>query len=194
MKKLAILALGTTVLATPVLAGNLQPVVVEPAPAAPAIIAPVTGDWTGGYVGGQLGYGDLNSDDFDDEDTDGGIYGLQAGYDYDFGQFVLGGELAVDGTSIETDSGAEIDSITRLGARAGADLGQTLVYGALGAAQASTDFGTDTGYYFGGGVEYMVTDSVSVGGEVLSHRFDDFDDTGADFDATTAAAKVNFRF
>ena len=34
----------------------------------------------------------------------------------------------------------------------------------------------------------------TVGGEVLQHRFSDFDGAGIDLDATTVTARVGFRF
>lgn len=195
--RLALSGILASVLAVPAFAGGLADPVVEPViDPVPVEVAPVTGDWTGGYVGAQLGYGDVS---VGDDDGDGAIYGLRAGYDYDFGNWVLGAGIGYDKTSIDLDAGAgEIDDIARLGFRAGADLGQTLIYGTAGLARASATVGgadlSDNGYYVGIGAEYMLNDSWTVGGELMTNQFDDFDDSGLDFDATTIAATVGFRF
>ena len=54
--------------------------------------------------------------------------------------------------------------------------------------------GSDTGFLYGLGVDYAVSDRWTVGGELLQNRFDDFDGTGTDLDATTLKAKVAMRF
>lgn len=57
------------------------------------------GDWTGFYAGGQLGYADI--DGTGAADGSGGTYGVHGGYNYDFGQFVLGGEVDYDKLDID---------------------------------------------------------------------------------------------
>ncbi|WP_343078760.1 outer membrane protein [Ostreiculturibacter nitratireducens] len=195
--RFALLSALAAPLAAPAMAGGLSEPVVEPAPApAPVVVAPVTGDWTGGYVGLRLGYGNV---DAGADEGDGVLYGLGAGYDYDFGSWVLGATLNYDASEIELDGGAgSIDSIARLGLRAGADLGNTLVYATAGAAYADGDIGgtsySDTGWYGGIGAEYMMGANWSLGGELLLHKFDDFDGSGVDVDATTVGLNANFRF
>ncbi len=39
-----------------------------------------------------------------------------------------------------------------------------------------------------------MTDQWALGGEVLTHRFSDYDSTGIDLDATTVSARVSFQF
>jgi outer membrane immunogenic protein len=39
-----------------------------------------------------------------------------------------------------------------------------------------------------------VTDTISLGGEVLYHEFDNFKDSGVDVDATTFQIRANYRF
>ncbi|WP_292287995.1 outer membrane beta-barrel protein [Marivita sp.] len=166
----------------------VEPVVIEPEA---ATSGPMGGDWTGGYGG--LSFGNLSVDADDLEDSEG-VYGLYGGYDYDFGQFVVGGELDYQtGEDIELGS-VEVDNILRAKVRGGYDLGRTLIYGTVGAAQLNADGGDDTGIVGGLGVEYKVTEQFSVGGEYLAHRFDDFDDTGVDIDADTVSLRGSFRF
>lgn len=124
-------------------AGGLAPPVetVAPTPIAPAPIMP-SSDWSGFYVGGQLGYGKVTTpliSGFDDDFT-GAIYGVHAGYMYDLGSIVLGAEIDYDLTSMELDypdpnvtAGgddftAKVDSIMRIKARVGYDAGQFLPY------------------------------------------------------------------
>lgn len=183
-------------LSAPVLAGGLT----EPLPEAPvaAPVAPVVvgTDWTGAYIGGQLGYGDVNATGLD---GDGVTYGLRGGYDWDFGNWVLGVGADYDWTDIDLGgAGDTLDSVARLKLRAGADLGRALVYGTAGAAHAKADVGgsslSDTGWFAGVGADYLITDQWTVGAEVLTHQFDDFDNSGVDVDATTASVNVGFRF
>ena len=180
--------------ATAATAGNLAEPVMEAAPAPMPAPMVMTNDWTGFYAGGSLGYAtaDEASDAFDES---GSTYGLHAGYDYDFGSFVMGGELEISGFDLE-DGGNEVDSVSRAKIRAGYDAGSFMPYVAAGVARL--DIGgldaDDTGSFYGLGVDYMYSDSIRVGGEVLKHEFDDFNDTGLDFDATTAAVRVSFQF
>lgn len=183
-------------------AGGLAEPVVTPAPApipAPAPVA-VGADWTGFYAGGQLGYGELDNDALDD-DTSGAVYGVHAGYLYDLGSVVLGGEIDYDATNIESDApgaGVELDSVARAKLIAGYDAGQFMPYIAAGVAQATTSGAVDgdgTGNFAGLGVSYSYSDQIRFGAEVLQHQFDDFDDVdGLDIDATTATARVSFQF
>lgn len=184
-------------LVVPVLAGGYAAPVVE-APVAAPVAAPVRtgGDWTGGYVGGQIGYGDASAGGID---GNGALYGVRGGYDWDFGQWVVGAGLDWDKTDIDLgNAGDNIDSIARLKLRAGYDLGRTLIYATAGAAHAKADLGgvsrSDNGWFAGIGADYALNDRWTLGGEVLHNQFDDFDNTGTDLDATTAAVTVGFRF
>lgn len=203
--------------------------VTAPAPDPQPQFAPVVvsqSDWTGGYVGASLGYGDVDAEIVEplDLDATGAIGGLFAGYQRDFGSFVLGAELDANLASFEVDvddldlgdlDGVDLsmDRLHRLKVRAGYDAGRALVYGVAGAAygnlNAEVDFGgveeaddsSDWGYVVGAGAEVLVTDRVSVGGEVLYHKFDDLvsaEDLGADegleAEVVTFQARVAYRF
>ena len=52
----------------------------------------------------------------------------------------------------------------------------------------------DTGYTVGLGVDYMVNNQVSVGGDVSHHRFNDIDGRGVNLGLTTVSASVNYHF
>lgn len=181
----------------------------EPAPEAtyvpPAAPAPAGYDWTGAYGGVTLEYGDVEFDGGLTGSGDGALYGVFAGYRYDFGNFTLGAELDLTAADIDISGPAvdgfngNIDTVHRLGIEGGFDAGPALIYGTGGVAQATAtaDSGaefSDNGYFYGVGVDYLVTDQIIVGAEVLQHEFDDFDGTGADVSATTFGINAAFRF
>jgi outer membrane immunogenic protein len=188
-----------TLVALPAFAGGpVEPVpepVIVPAPVEPVATG---GDWGGAYVGAQLGYADVDSNGAG-LDGDGAIGGVHGGYRYDFGQAVIGAELDYDlaNVDLETDD-SSLDNVARLKLMAGADLGRTLIYGTVGAAYAEAtvagDELSDDGYFAGIGANYAFSDRWTVGGELLTHKFDDFDDSGVDLDATTATLRASFNF
>jgi len=193
------LLLSTALAGTSVLAGSLADPVIEPAAEpvfAPAPVAFGT-DWTGAYGGLNLGYGDIDSNI--GVSGDDMTYGIHLGYDYDFGNFVLGGELEYDKADIDlaTAGGvvaASVDSVTRLKLRGGYDLGRTLIYATAGVARVDTTLGNENGEFIGLGLAYQVTDNFTLGGEVLEHRFDDINGSGVDADATTFNLRGSYRF
>lgn len=199
MKTIAAL-IATVALTAPAFAGGPIAVADEPVivPAAEPYVAPGL-DWTGGYVGAQLGYGDVDSNGAG-FDGNGWLGGVHAGYRWDLGNWVAGTELSWDKASIDLGgvAGDELDSVAALKLTAGREIGNSLVYGALGVAQADATVDgadlSDTGLVYGIGFDYAVNDRWTVGGEVLQHKFDDFDGTGEDFDATTVKAKVALQF
>ncbi|MCV2870560.1 porin family protein [Defluviimonas sp. WL0002] len=195
MRKLAYVALAASVAAAaPAFAGGLSEPVSEPV-IQPVVPMATGADWTGAYVTGRLGYGDVS----DPSDGNGMTYGIGGGYDWDLGDWVVGVAGNYDATDIDLDAtGDSVDSIARLGVRAGRDFGNTLVYATAGAARADATIGgadlSDNGWYAGIGMDYALTDRMTVGGEILTNRFNDFDGTGSDLRATTAAVNLGFRF
>jgi outer membrane immunogenic protein len=130
----------------------LAPVVAGAADTAPAPVyrgaPPILYDWTGFYVGAHIGGGWTGGDN-----SDGGFLGGgQAGFNYQVGQWVLGVEGQLSGTTIKESAsatffvpglvvgsaGAEVslDWISTLAARAGWAFDRWLVYGKLGGAWA----------------------------------------------------------
>lgn len=184
--------------------------VTAPADPAPAPIvpppAPVGYDWSGFYGGVQLEYGDVTADTAAGApagEGDGVLYGVFGGYRFDFGNVVVGGELDLNlaDISLQDPAGADIgslDTVHRLGAEVGYDAGPALLYGTAGLTQASATIGgadlQDSGYFFGAGVDYLVTDQIVLGAEVLQHEFEDFDSSGLDISATTFGISAAFRF
>ncbi|PJI91627.1 opacity protein-like surface antigen [Yoonia maricola] len=184
-------------------AGGISEPIAAPAPA-PVPVAPppidLGTDWTGFYAGGQLGFGRLDSGAIeDDDDPEGALYGVHAGYNYDFGSIVLGGEIDYDLTNIEIDTPeADVESVARAKLKLGYDAGAFMPYITAGAARVETtdDLDGDTdGAFAGLGVSYMMSDAIILGGEVLQHEFEDVaDNDGADVDATTLSLRASFKF
>ena len=196
MKHIA-LAAAFAALAAPALAGGLNAPAIEPAPLAPAPAPVVAGpDWSGFYAGGQLGFGDVDAGG--STTGDGLLGGVHAGYRFDFGGFVAGVEADYDAADIDLGGGAGLDDVLRLKLSGGVPVGAGLLYATAGAAQAGVDLGAtserDTGWFGGVGVAWPVGSNLTVGGEILQHEFDDFAGTGSDISATTATARVSFRF
>lgn len=202
MRTLAILGLG--LLSAPVAAFAGGPMT----PAAEAYVAPpmamtptrADGDWGGFYAGAQLGYGNITSNSAG-LDGNGAIGGIHAGYRFDMGRAVVGGELDYNLADIELGQGlfdTNLDSVTRLKVMAGIDMGRALIYLTGGAAYADATLGgvsaSDNGYFAGIGMDYQLTDQLNLGGELLGHRFENFDGTAVDLEAVTLQAKVAYRF
>ncbi len=179
MKTLMISAAATALMTTAAFAGGLNDPAPQPAPMAPApVMAPMTPsvDWTGGYVGGSFGTVTVQPDGFDD--IDGNAFGLFGGYNYDLGSVVLGGELDYSRATLDVEGDPEAD-ILRLKGRVGYDAGNFMPYFTAGYAELSSDdaevLDGESGYLYGLGADYRVTDSVTVGAELLQHDFEDID-------------------
>ena len=187
-------ALGATAIAAPAFAGSLTPVASEPVVNTPAPVAMSMGrDWTGGYAGLQLGYADVSTN-LAGVGGDDVIGGFTAGYDFDLGNYVLGVGLDADIADLAVSPGLTLERVYRLKVRGGYDLGNGLIYATAGGVGADVDgLGYDTGYFVGAGYEHMLTDNISLGGEVLYHEFDNFQST-ADIEATTFQVRANYRF
>jgi outer membrane immunogenic protein len=184
----------------PVLAGGFAEPIATPPVQAPVIVqAPVmvSADWTGFYAGAQLGYGQLKSDAIVDEPKDL-TYGVHAGYLYDLGSIVVGGELDYDMTNIGFAAPAvDLDSVARLKLRAGYDAGAFQPYIVAGAARAQVSGaldGSSDGTFAGVGLDYQLTDSFRIGGEVLAHQFDDLVNSGVDVTANTISLRASYSF
>lgn len=193
--KFSILPVGIMVALAggPALAAGPTPAVAEP----PVVFAPpqvFTPNWTGAYVGGQIGWASVDTDlsGVDDDDV---IGGLIAGYDFDLGNWVVGVGLDYDFAGIDLGPAGDLDSIWRARLRGGYKIGQGLAYATAGFARADTDqLGSDDGYFVGAGYEYLINSRFSLGGEVLYHDFDNFNGSGIEVDATTVQLRGTFRF
>ncbi|MCF2871093.1 porin family protein [Octadecabacter sp. G9-8] len=176
------------VIAAPVIAGNTA----EPAPT-PTILPPMVTpastatDWSGFYVGAQFGQGEVSASDADGS-VDFDTLGLHAGYNYDLGSYVIGGEISFD--DISADGGGEGDT-THLELRGGYDFGRVMAYGVIGVVTVDDAGDRENGSTLGLGVNYLVTDHVVLGAEYLRDTYD-FD--GADVDLDTLSLRTSYKF
>lgn len=216
MKKYLSYAAIPALLAAPAFAGNLQEPVVEPVIAAPIQVQPIS-DWTGFYVGAQAGYGTTSTLRWSSstssqalfsqphDDLSGGFGGVHAGYLYDLGQWVVGGELDYDWGDISRSFGpvdAKIDEIYRLKLIGGYDMGNGLLYATAGGFNANlklsgpsgTYNGDDSGWLAGVGYKHKFTENWIGGVEALYHKASDFDGTGADLKLNTISARISYKF
>ena len=185
-KKITLATAALALASAPALAGSPEPAPVEPIIAAPAPVS-TSPDWTGFYGGVELGYGNFDSSLGSSEDEF--IGGLVGGYDWDLGDWVVGVGADYDFTS------GDIDQLFRAKLRGGYKVGDGLIYGTGGYAYADAgSLGADDGYFVGAGYEHLISQSFSLGGEVLYHEFDNFNSTTNDVEATTVQLRGTFRF
>lgn len=148
-------------------------------------------DWTGAHSGVTLSYskGEATGSD------KGPMAGVGVGYDFDFGNVVVGGGLEYNWSDVDLGGGARLKELGRLKLRAGLDMGQGLVFASTGVNRAKiAGLGRDSGYFFGVGYEHKLSDTMSLSGEVIQDRFDNFNGSGTDARATSLQMGVKFRF
>lgn len=194
-KLLIAAALGTTAMVSAPLAADLTNLNVYQ----PQTIATYDSgfSWTGGYVGAHIGYGWGNvtptvaGAPLDPAkptySSAGAAGGLMAGYNYDFGGFVLGAEadFSLSDIGYSDTVGAvtishRVENFGSIRARAGVAVDRFLPYLTAGFAfgtgvteltpprgAALSNRQTHTGWTIGAGAEYAATDNVIVRAEYL---------------------------
>ena len=165
-------------------------------------------DWTGPYIGLNLGYqfGDVGNTSFRPRGFAGGIEG---GYNWQIGNFVLGAETDLQLSDADDTFAAYKFSNPWFGtlrARGGIALNNTLLYLTGGLAYGEgklqylgwTETHTHFGWTFGGGIEVGFTPSWSVKAEYLyvdlSERSYGLDWTNSDLQSNILRLGVNYRF
>jgi len=158
-------------------------------------------NWSGAYIGAQLGYANQELSGGGINFTgEGAVYGILAGSRYAFGQIVMGGEVdyvagSYDIVSVAPAATTEFESILRIKAQVGYDAGQFLPYATVGCAWLETGGGTNfDGLAFGLGGEYALTSKASAGIEVLWHDLDDETTGGFETEPVTISERVSYRF
>jgi len=206
MLKQALTTVALVALSAPAFAGGLAAPAPEPAVAVPVVVPTVrpSADWTGFYGGVHLGYGDIlvTHNDGADIDAEGNdtLYGVHAGYMYDLGNIVLGGELAwtdLSGIALTRNNSAESMLAAKL--RVGYDMGRVLPYAVAGMARVeATDSGTSVSDNFsllGAGVDFAMNDNWRIGAEYNHVKADDFAGTpGVEAEADVVTLRVSFSF
>ncbi|GGE45999.1 porin [Agaricicola taiwanensis] len=181
--------------------------------------APVAFNWTGFYLGAQVGYGwgEAGLEDFaGDYDVDGFNVGLYGGYNHQFvNNVVVGLEADINYNDADGDIGlagvafssTEFNWDGAVRARLGYAFDRVLVYVAGGVAFADidltntvlgvtvTDSDTTVGWTIGAGVEAAVTEQIAVRAEYRYTNYDDIDTgfvdlAGADIDGELDNHKI----
>ncbi len=182
MKLLTISFALAALAAAPGFAGGPTVIAEDPAPAAAPTPAAVH-DWSGAYVG--LSYGTTSGDvQFSEGNAlgslldleDGSVIGVHAGYLFQRGAFVYGGELAYGAVSDMVLPGFELedglDYVIDLKAKGGYAVNRTLFYGVVGYSQSafyaeSAETKMD-GVSVGVGAEFAASERLTLGLEYLS--------------------------
>ncbi|MBA3911495.1 MAG: hypothetical protein C0524_16865 [Rhodobacter sp.] len=208
MKKSMITAAVLTIIAAPGFAGGPVTVAEESAPvAAPAPVAPY--DWSGPYVGlsygktsGEMTYSDIVTVfEFDSGSTPS----IFAGYLIQRGNLVYGGELAYSRGNDATIVGypdENLESMIDIKGRLGFAANKALFYGVLGYSQVGyyeTFLGSQdtSGFAYGAGVDFAVSNRFTLGLEYLARKTDgDTTNPGQtrDLDLNTVALRVSLSF
>jgi outer membrane immunogenic protein len=198
-------------------------------PPSPVYYAPPF-SWTGFYVGvnGGYGWGDVNGNSSLARGSvfgapNGGLVGGTVGYNYQIGQFVLGAEGTLDWADLNksrtfadgSTNNIKVNSVANILARLGFAYDRTLFYVAGGYAGADVHAGAfndvvngtfagnsswQSGYAIGGGVEYAITNNISVKGEYIFSQlasktyYGAPDTVKAGLDISTAKLGVNYKF
>lgn len=168
--------------------------VVSGAAAASAADAGAVDDWSGLYVGGSVGY--ISGDTPAGNDADGsydvtsGVIGLFGGYNHQFDNFVIGGEInwfgpytAQNGDDIAYTVTSTMDARLRLGV----DMGGVLFYGFGGITVANLNsqyYSRDYALFgsnFGLGAEMKVLEDLSIGLEGAMRNVQQYDNSGWDY-------------
>ncbi len=150
-------------------------------------------DWTGAYAGFSFGYAE--ADGPAGSSGDNTVFGAHIGYDQDFGNFVLGGELEYNRLSLNLsqDQGS-LDSMTSVKLRGGYDFGGALGYVVVGAARAETSADSDTAAVYGIGVAYPIGENFVISGEALRQNFDDVTRSEGGLGSNVFNLRTTFRF
>lgn len=172
MKKLLLAAAATVALAAPVGAAD----VLRQPPLTSDPVAARIFDWSGFYLGGNVGYGWTNLGGIDPRGVVGGV---QVGYNYQFqGGFTLGAEADAMLSGIDRTVGAfraKADGFSSIRARVGYAVDRMLFYATGGWAWGRgtisvggvSDRQTHSGWVLGLGAEFGITQNVTARVEYL---------------------------
>jgi outer membrane immunogenic protein len=145
------------------------------------VLATVPADWAGFYGGISYGKASGEITYFKDNEHNNGPYKLQdsympgffAGYNFQNGNFVYGGELSTMFNNIGDSEDADYSDVTDLKARAGYTFGNALLYGTMGVSfskfseaysgLSDHDGEEMRGLGYGIGVDYLIAGSYLIG-------------------------------
>lgn len=201
------LALATMLGAGSALAADLPETVIVPAPE----MIDTSSDWSGGYVGGHVGYawGTVEwttPGPSGEYDIAGWLAGGQIGFNHQMDSIVVGAEASLSWSDVDGDDfggaiGRDINWSGDITGKLGFAVSSILLYGKAGLAFANStgfafgaeDTQTHLGWTAGLGVAAKVTDDVSVFAE---YNYNDYGtqtyDYGFDVDTSFTTQAVKF--
>lgn len=181
---------------------------VEVPPVLPPVVVPADEPFEGFYAGLEYGIvrGDVTRTDLLVTpfpivyESEGNAWGGFAGYNFQNGAMVFGGEVRMLHFQGVENAGFQFEDVIDVRARLGfAATEDLLLYAALGYSTASAvaggvDVDLD-GYNIGGGVEYNVTDRWFIGADVTTRDVEGATPAFSyDGSLNTATLRVGFRF
>lgn len=207
MKRVLLAAASVLALTAAASAADLT---MEPAPMAP-VIAPAAFDWSGFYVGvhGGGAWGDFSTNIWENAfgDSSSALGGVQAGFNYQINQFVLGAQTDIAYTNLKTGQdvipgyvgvNAELNWLGSTTVRAGYAIDTWLPYVKGGFAYGETKanvnsiFWSDskwaTGWTVGAGLEKAFTKNITAFAE-----YDYFDLGSAAYDISSSIGTIELK-
>jgi len=165
-------------------------------------------DWAGFYVGANAGYGWASAGRIDASGFEGGV---QAGFNMQTGQFVMGIEGDIGFANLDGDHGAldaSVDSLGSVRARVGFAVDQFLIYGtggfSFGDVEVSDSISRDDqwnlGWVLGIGVEVALSRNWTARVEAFHYDLGSSDyvlatgNRSVSVDGNVIRAGVNYRF
>ena len=151
-------------------------------------------DWEGLYIGARAGGQWTGTNAYTNHTLSStyGVIGLAAGVNFiPVDPFLLGVEVTGDYTWNSVNSGGEFFANLRAGAVV---TDAALIYAIGGVGVSTAGGGSEGVYQLGGGVEFAVTDAVTVRGEIVGQG--DFSAVGPDsfFESAKATVGVFYHF
>ncbi len=149
--------------------------------ASPGIAQDASSDWSGVYAGGMVSFDDAGFlrayvlgvlDDVGDT-NDVISFGGFAGYNFQNGNFVVGGEFAISsgGVNLVASPENQYETFYDVKARIGYAFGPALTYVVVGRSFSNLSFGgadiSSSGLAYGTGLDYMINDNLFAGVEYL---------------------------
>jgi outer membrane immunogenic protein len=161
--------------------------------------APVAERWGGFYAGANIGYGFLK-DTIPAEGKDW-LYGGFAGYNKQWGNFVVGIEGGIDYADIMFTDGSGIKSKYMYTGRVRAGWANDILfaYGSIGVQHGTTvnlppANSKDTAMQLGAGIDFAVTQKVSLGTDYTYTKYKNFGDLPLDVTTQKVQARITYTF
>ncbi len=156
-------------------------------------------DWTGVYVGGLLGYGEVN--DFNGlikDHGEGELFGAIIGYNYQLdNNIVVGFEADWSRYDISFEKAPTIcfENSGTFRGHVGYAHNDIMFYASAGMSYATTNIDlADTGLVIGAGIDYKLTDNIIFGVEYQHSMYRNFDNTPIEADFDLVRARLLYKF